>query len=303
MTKDRQFTRDPRVLRSLQYFEAVARLGSIKSAAEENRVSASAVSHQIRSLKDFLGEEVLIRSGRGVQLTPTGEQLYQHVSRFLVDLDRTLEMTIGSQKQVIRLAVCSSFGPAWFAKRFPVFQMHFPTIDFDLRMYARDPSQTETVADVIVTADEVDAGFDAITLFEEMLVAVVSPNARLDDEGRPLHLITTDIERHNLAEDWIDFGAVTGQDYLAAAEISPIRCSHYLLAMALAQSGGGAALVPDFLAFDSLARKDLKLLRPEKVAANRIYKLCFKSSRAQDPTIRAIVGWMRAETKDGSLPS
>ena len=181
-------------MRSLQYFESVARLGSIKSAAEENRVSASAVSHQIRSLKDFLGEEVLIRSGRGVQLTPTGEQLYQHVSRFLVDLDRTLEMTIGSQKQVIRLAVCSSFGPAWFAKRFPAFQMHFPTIDFDLRMYARDPSQTETVADVIVTADEVDAGFDAITLFEEMLVAVVSPKARLDDEGRPLHLITTDIE-------------------------------------------------------------------------------------------------------------
>lgn len=44
-------------LRAVQYFEVVARLLSFSRAAVELNVSQSAVSHQIRLLEDFLGED------------------------------------------------------------------------------------------------------------------------------------------------------------------------------------------------------------------------------------------------------
>ena len=53
--------RNARLMRGLHYFEAVARLQSVKLAAEELGVSQSAVSHQLRELTEVLGEQLLTR--------------------------------------------------------------------------------------------------------------------------------------------------------------------------------------------------------------------------------------------------
>ena len=132
MANNRALVRDPRLLRSLQYFEAVARHGSVKMAADELNVSPSAISHQLRELKNYLGEEVVIKSGRGIRLTETGEQLFQHVSGMLANLDRVIENTVGKSKPLVRLAVCSSFGPTWLAKRLPEFLEREPAVDVEL---------------------------------------------------------------------------------------------------------------------------------------------------------------------------
>ncbi len=302
MTRDRILARDPRVLRSLQYFEAVARIGSIKGAAQENNVTASAVSHQLRELRNYLGEEIVVRCGRGVRLTETGEQIYQQVSRLFEDLDRILARTVGEEKALVRLAVCSSFGPAWLAKRLPDFQERNPSIDVELRMFSQDPLQTEAVADVVVTADESGAGFQSVTLFEEMLVPVIGPQTPLDKEGMPLQLITTDIEPQYFADDWKEFCSTTGLDYLGSAGGHIVRSTHYMLAMALARADVGAALVPDFLAADVVRRGDLRLLTTEKLPAGRVYKACYKISRARDPAVKTLVSWMKAQAKQGDLP-
>jgi LysR family transcriptional regulator, glycine cleavage system transcriptional activator len=301
MTNNRVFVRDKRMLRSLQYFESVARHGSVKLAAEENHVSASAVSHQLRELSNYLGEEILVRSGRAIRLTETGEQLFQHVSGLFESLDRVLEATVGQTKPLIRLAVCSSFGPSWLAKRIPDFQERNPSIDVELRMFSRDPLQTDLVADAVVTAAPASPGFVAVTLFEEMLVAVGGPNMPQDENGMPMRLLTTDTEHGMLGEDWHDFCAMTGRDYVGAATDDLMRCTHYLLAVALAQANVGAALVPDFVAADALEKGELILLYPEKLPARRVYNLCYKVSRARDPALRSLASWMKAQVKDGPV--
>jgi LysR family glycine cleavage system transcriptional activator len=283
-------------LRSLQYFEAVARHGSIKRAADESHVSSSAISHHLRALKEYLGEELFVRAGRGIRLTETGQRLYQQVSALFETLDRTLAGTVGQARPLISIAVCSSFGPGWLAKRLPDFLKRNPTIDIGLRLFAEDPEQSGNVADAIVTATDIGAGYEAFTLFEEMLVAVVGRDTPLNSDGRPLQLITTDTEPHAFAEDWRDFQAITGQDLIATASKGVMRSTHYLLALALAQRGVGAALVPDFLAEDGLENGDLRLLSPEKVPAERTYRFCYKTSREREPEIAALARWMKAQT-------
>jgi LysR family transcriptional activator of nhaA len=57
----------------LRYFWAVARDGSLTSAAKRLRVAQSALSTQIRQLEDDLGEPLFFRRGRGLVLTEAGE--------------------------------------------------------------------------------------------------------------------------------------------------------------------------------------------------------------------------------------
>ena len=56
-------------LNALRVFEAAARHLSFKDAANELHITQAAVSHQVKSLEDYLGVELFRRAGRGVQLT------------------------------------------------------------------------------------------------------------------------------------------------------------------------------------------------------------------------------------------
>jgi DNA-binding transcriptional LysR family regulator len=70
------------------YFEAVARLGSIRKAADELFVVPSAVSHQISQLESELGVPLFKRLPRGLQLSSAGEMLLYHARRAASELER-----------------------------------------------------------------------------------------------------------------------------------------------------------------------------------------------------------------------
>src|SRR3954465_10836087 len=61
-------------LAQLQSFVLVARHGSVKAAAAELEVTEPAVSVAVSALKKELGDELFVRSGRGIALTPGGRR-------------------------------------------------------------------------------------------------------------------------------------------------------------------------------------------------------------------------------------
>jgi hypothetical protein len=63
-------------LNALRTFEAAARNGSLKHAANELCVSHSAVSHQIKQLERHLGVELFARKARSVELSKRGREYY-----------------------------------------------------------------------------------------------------------------------------------------------------------------------------------------------------------------------------------
>lgn len=60
----------------LFYFWTVVKMGSIHRAAAELRISAPAISTQLKVLEDQLGEKLLVRSGRRLVLTETGRTVF-----------------------------------------------------------------------------------------------------------------------------------------------------------------------------------------------------------------------------------
>src|SRR2546421_8587383 len=79
-------------LNALRVFEAAARHLSFKEAANELSITQAAVSHQIKSLEEYLGVEQFRRAGRRVQLTEAARACLPRLREGFESLAAAVEM-------------------------------------------------------------------------------------------------------------------------------------------------------------------------------------------------------------------
>lgn len=78
-------------LKQLEYFVRVAELGSFTRASIALDIAQPALSRQVRQLETELGQNLLIRTGRGVVTTEAGKILLEHSLGVLRQLERARE--------------------------------------------------------------------------------------------------------------------------------------------------------------------------------------------------------------------
>jgi LysR family transcriptional regulator, low CO2-responsive transcriptional regulator len=95
----------------LRAFAAVVRLGSVKRAAADLRVSEAAVSLHVGQLRKELGDNLFTRTGAGLAFTPGGLRLASRAVEMLGLQDRTiLEVRqAGGGRRLLRVAASSLF--------------------------------------------------------------------------------------------------------------------------------------------------------------------------------------------------
>jgi DNA-binding transcriptional LysR family regulator len=101
-------------LAQLQSFVLVARLGSVKAAASELEVTEPAVSVAVSALRKELGDELFVREGRGIALTPGGRRLAALGSEILglaEQARRSVKDSPGRVQVVATSAVAEHIGP------------------------------------------------------------------------------------------------------------------------------------------------------------------------------------------------
>ena len=286
---------DAAILRSLQYFEAVNRHASLRLAARDLGVTESAVSHQMRRFSALIGQQLLAKSGRGVALTAAGEGLAAKLSVAFAGLESLVRELAGEDRGVLQLAVCSSFGPGWLIEHLGSFYAKHPEIDLQLRLYAQDPLLSGEVADAYVTANPVKLDYVSVKLRDEMLIAVHKPTAR---RGKRHRLITTSLDKGRIGEDWVDYCKASGLKLAGLQEGAFRQCTHYLLALEMAKNGQGMALVPEFLAAREIAAGAVSAFDRRLVPSKRVYRLCYRKSRAHDARLVALRNWLTSEAID-----
>ncbi|MGH1484849.1 MAG: transcriptional regulator GcvA [Cellvibrionaceae bacterium] len=120
-------------LNALRSFEAAARRGSFQAAASELFVTPSAISHQIKTLEEFLGLELFIRQPRRITLTHAGDDYYRSVQRALLEIDRSTQKLISShQSGELHLSVAPAFLTRWLLPRISSFYEAHPDIMIEI---------------------------------------------------------------------------------------------------------------------------------------------------------------------------
>ncbi|MFF3849138.1 LysR family transcriptional regulator [Streptomyces sp. NPDC002328] len=86
----------------LEYMAAVTRLGSLRRAAEELRLSQPALSETVRNLERELGVDLLERKRSGATMSASGRELLPHIIGVLDAVDR-LRAAAGEQHRISRM--------------------------------------------------------------------------------------------------------------------------------------------------------------------------------------------------------
>lgn len=183
-------------LRHLTALCAVIDHGSFSSAADALGISQPAVSAQIRSLEERVGERLFDRSGRGVQVTEAG-RLVESYARRMIDLDSELGQALAEHDGRIagRLELGSSTGPGEviLPPLLGRFRATHPDVTVSLVVH-----DSRTICDMVVDghlelgivgAVRDRRGLEFVPFMRDELVLITPPNHELAAES------SVDLER------------------------------------------------------------------------------------------------------------
>lgn len=165
-------------LNALRVFEAVARHGSFRRAADELCVTQSAVSHQVRHLEEWLGGPLFNREGNRHSLRPHGEDLGRALGLAVADIDRACRharRALGPP--TLSVAVIPSVAICWLIPRLSDFQARSPGTDLRIvyAIHGKDSDFSDADVAVIFSGGEpAMAGFAATRLLDGASAPVCS---------------------------------------------------------------------------------------------------------------------------------
>jgi len=124
-------------LRFLQYLDEVARVGSIRQAAERLHVAPSAVNRRIQDLEAELGTPLFERLPRGMRLTAAGELFVQYIRSRAAHLEQVrseIEDLQGLRRGCVRIVVSQAVAAAFLPERIAGFRKKHPLVEFQVQV-------------------------------------------------------------------------------------------------------------------------------------------------------------------------
>ncbi|WNO53984.1 LysR substrate-binding domain-containing protein [Stakelama saccharophila] len=145
-------------LTAIEAFVQVARLGSIKAAADELALSSPALSRRVQALERFIGRPLFERKHQALELNPDGERLLSRIAPAIDTMsDAVEEMTSGVDILRLRLGVLPLFATQRLLPRLPELRAHHPELHLDVDTGGHGLARLGDGLDAaIVLAHEVD---------------------------------------------------------------------------------------------------------------------------------------------------
>lgn len=231
--------------RGIRAFCVAAKHMSFKIAADELSVTASAVSHQIRSFETYLGCKLFYRGARTLELTLEGQRLYAELREPITEIESVVQRLRAAPDRIpLRIEMPAFFASELFLPKIPEFSRCNKHIDLRVQTtIPNDPHSRAINLQIVLSSDRPEKPC-AEKLFPLHYQPACSPSQYVhwgDKNPEDLQHATLIVHeaRPNAWQHWF----ADRQIDLPAAQQTLTVDSMYGLARA-AQKGAGIALIP-----------------------------------------------------------
>jgi DNA-binding transcriptional LysR family regulator len=184
-----------RHLRFLRYVDEVARAGSIRKAAEQLHVTASAVNRRVMDLEEELDAPLFERRARGVRLTAAGELFVRYIREQAGDVERMksqIEDLKGLRRGTVRIACSQALALDFLPREIAAYRTKFPLVQFDVQVLDHERAMTALAAYevdlVLVFRPPFLASFQPLMSLRQRLVALMGADHPLAAQKKKLRL-------------------------------------------------------------------------------------------------------------------
>ncbi|MGA0024323.1 MAG: transcriptional regulator GcvA [Burkholderiales bacterium] len=304
-------------LNALKAFEAAARHLSVKKAAVELNVTPAAVSHQIRTLEEYLNVQLFHRYNRALELTDSARACLPKLREGFDCLAQAVErLRTHTSGGMLTVSAAPSFAARWLMPRLHRFIAAHQEIDVRVSARMRRVSVDGKVdvaerATIETWLDDSDVailyghghypGLDVHKLLALTVTPICSPQIMTGE-----HPLKTpeDLKHHMLLHD--DTGEMyDGESFwevwLRAAGLESIdakrgaRFSHAVLAFEAAMDAVGVVASMPSLAAEDIAAGRLIMPFDLKVPLTSAYYMVSEEHAVTRPAVAAFRNWLIAE--------
>jgi DNA-binding transcriptional LysR family regulator len=145
-------------LLNLSAFLRVARLGSFSGVARELQVAPSVVTKRIDQLEQELGTRLLLRSTRGLTLTPAAEALLPRFVRLVAEFDELFKGGAGDDQGIegqLRVKSPTTLTSEFLGSLYARFLLLHPGVTLDIALVDRTVNPLEEGFDCAIGALQV----------------------------------------------------------------------------------------------------------------------------------------------------
>ncbi|WP_119306948.1 LysR family transcriptional regulator [Cohaesibacter haloalkalitolerans] len=177
-------------LQDFRYIEAVMRAGSIRKAADDMNITASALNRRIQRFESEFGYEIFERLPRGVRLNPAGELLLQHFRSQQSDLKRVQSQVAdlaGERRGHISIACSQALSPYFLPAHIAAYRTEHPGVTFSVNIRDRAAAERDLInfeSDLALVLEPVHmVDFAVLSAIPQVVNAVMRKDHPLADHA------------------------------------------------------------------------------------------------------------------------
>ena len=126
-----------RHLKLLRQVSEIARAGSIRQAAENLNITASAMNRKVHDLEEEIGTPLFERLARGVKLTAAGELFVRYARSQIADAERMssqVEDLRGLRRGPIKIGCSQALAYDFLPSQIGIYRQENPRLQFDVKV-------------------------------------------------------------------------------------------------------------------------------------------------------------------------
>lgn len=285
-------------LNALIDFTLIATNEGLGKASRASGISKATLSRRISELEEEMGVRLVERSARGLKLTEAGEMLMARTEGPLSEVAEAMAAAregVSIPRGRLRIASPVLFSQLAMGRIGAEFCATYPEVAIEVVAEDRLVDLVEEQFDVAIrTNPNPDSSLVGRCFAKDRLVVVAAPHIPMPMPGaiRPVPSIVASSFRPTTWE--LDGG------HLVLEPIPKLRFSSFLMIRDAAIAGGGAALIPQSIAWSQLASGELVQWGKVSGLEAELWVL-HTSRRLAAPKVRAFVDFMCAKYPDMSL--
>lgn len=293
----------------LLIFARVVELGSFSRAAERIGLPKSTVSRRIGLLEESLGERLMIRTTRRLQLTEFGQVLLEHARQVVAEVEAVSALAQYRQARPsgrLRVSMPSDFANLLLIDMLAAFVALHPAILLELDLSPRRVDLLGEQFDIAIRMGDLpDDALLAARKLSVFTTGLYAAPAYLAERGDPVS--PDDLSRHEALRllgrngEALKWTLLRGEQRLALDPPGRTVANSPELLIRLARAGSGITAVPEYFAAPWVRAGELRRVLPDWCLPSSTAWAVFPGRRLMPAKTRAFLDMLASALPQSSM--